>query len=580
MAEVKTQEELDLEKYNRTMQVVARQAGYYRANPQRFAEEFLCVNLKLFQKILLWAMMRYDFFMYIAARSQGKTWLTAIFATIRCILYPGTKVIVASGTLKQANEVLLKVQDDLMHRSSLLRNEISKCSVGQNDATILFKNGSWIKSRTSTENSRSARANLLICDEFRMIDENILTTVLQQFLGTSRQPGYLDKPEYADLIEENKEIYMSSAWFKSSWAYKKAQGYTVNFFNEDLSYFICGLPYQLSLYERLRSKSWLQSVRSEPGYNEYTESMELECLWMGDDEGSLFQYDDLNQCRKIKNAYKPLKFYTDNKPVPKLVPNEKRILSVDVALMSSSNKKKNDASAIFINSLIQLTDTQYQSNIVYGETFEGLTTDELGLIIMRYFYEYRCTDLVLDCQGLGIGVFDILIKDQYDPQTGNTYHALNACNNDDMAERCKVHDAEKVIWCVKANASFNNDIAVGLRTGIQNGKINLLIDDKLAEEVLADNNKGYNKMTMPDKLALQNPYLQTTMAIFELIKLDSEVKNGQIKVKEQSNMRKDRYSSLAYNYWCACELERQLKPKNQSTEDLIQAFAIRKAKHF
>jgi len=71
MADVKTQEELDLEKFNRTMQVVARRVGYYRANPQRFVKEFLGIELKWFQKIIIWAMMKYDFFMYIAARGQG-----------------------------------------------------------------------------------------------------------------------------------------------------------------------------------------------------------------------------------------------------------------------------------------------------------------------------------------------------------------------------------------------------------------------------------------------------------------------------------------------------------------------------
>jgi len=49
--------------------------------------------------------------------------------------------------------------------------------------------------------------------------------------------------------------------------------------------------------------------------------------------------------------------------------------------------------------------------MIYGETFEGLTTDELGIIVMRYFYEYKCTDLVLDTGGLGIGIFDYICKD-------------------------------------------------------------------------------------------------------------------------------------------------------------------------
>ena len=75
------------------------------------------------------------------------------------------------------------------------------------------------------------------------------------------------------------------------------------------------------------------------------------------------------------------------------------------------------------------------------------------------------------------------------------------------------------------------------------------------------------------------PYSQTTMAEYELIKLDHEVKNGNIKVKEQSGMRKDRYSSIAYNYWCACQLELKLRPK-QDNSKLVDRLPIRPAKRF
>ena len=61
-----------------------------------------------------------------------------------------------------------------------------------------------------------------------MVDETVINTVLRKFLTSPRQPKYLQKPEYAHMQERNKEIYMSSAYFKSSWAYRKAQSYTVN----------------------------------------------------------------------------------------------------------------------------------------------------------------------------------------------------------------------------------------------------------------------------------------------------------------------------------------------------------------
>ena len=565
----KSIQEITQDKEQKIMETVAKRAGYYRANPQRFVSEVLGINLKWFQKILIWVMMHYHYIMYLAARGQGKTYLTALYCCVRCILFPGTKIVVTSGTLKQANEVLLKIQDDFMRNSPILASEIEKCNIGQNDATISFKNTSWIKTRTSSENSRSARANILICDEFRMIDENILNTVLRKFLTSPRQPGYLRKPEYKHLQERNLEVYMSSCYFKSSWAYKKACDYTKNFFDDKRKYFIVGLPYQVSVMEGLLSRSQLEDEMSENSYNELVQAMEMECLWYGDEGDNLFKFDDFNKRRRIKNAFYPLKFYNDRNPVPSVGNTEERILSVDVALMQSTKKKRNDASAIFINNAIQVDNTSYSSNFVYAETFEGKTTDELGIIVMRYYYHYKCTQLVLDCQGVGLGVYDFICKDQYDSETGDTYKALCACNNDDMAVRCKVKDARRVVWCVKADAKFNSDICVSLRNGIQNGKVSYLVSEEEGEEVLKQNFKGYSKLSIDEQVLLRMPYVQTTMTEYELIKLDSEVKDGKIKVKEISGMRKDRYSSTSYSFWCVNQLELKLRPKTENVNDLL-----------
>lgn len=579
MPQVKTQTEIEKDKQQKIMETVAWRAGYYRSNPHRYVIDVLGLSLKWFQQILLWCMMHYNFVMYLAARGQGKTYLTALFCCVRCILFPGTKIVVSSGTLKQANEVLLKIQDDFMKQSSILRSEIEKCNIGQNDASIYFKNGSWIKTRTSSENSRSARANCIVVDEFRMVDETVINTVLRKFLTSPRQPKYLQKPEYAHMQERNKEIYMSSAYFKSSWAYRKAQSYTLNFFDDTKKYFICGLPYQVSVREGLLSRSQLEDEMSEADYNELVQQMEMECLWFGDTDGSLFKFDELTARRRLRKAFPPLSFCNDKITIPKLTTTGKRILSIDVALMQSTKKKKNDASAIFINDLIQVNDTAYQSNFVYGETFEGLKTDELGMIVMKYFYEYQCTDLVLDTNGIGLGVYDFITKEQICQENGKRYQAMTCINDKDMAERCKVRDANKVVWSVKANANFNNEICVLLRNGIQNGKINFLIPEQDANSSLKETYKGYFKMSPTEQAKLKMSYIQTTFAVYELVKLDHEVKNGNIKVKEVEGMRKDRYSSIAYSYWCACQLELKLKPKTQNTQSLINRLPIRQPSH-
>lgn len=176
----------------------------------------------------------------------------------------------------------------------------------------------------------------------------------------------------------------------------------------------------------------------------------------------------------------------------------------------------------------------------------------------------------------GLGVYDFIIKDQYDSETGKIYKALCAKNNQDMAERCKVKDANKVVWCVKATSAFNNEIALLLRNGIKNGKINFLISELNCEESLAKDYKPYKKLNLKLKDEMKMPYVETTMAVYELIKLKHYIKNGNVVVVEPSGFRKDRYSSIAYNFWCVRQLELELKPSTNDVEDLVKKLTIRK----
>lgn len=572
----KSEKEIANEKSQRIMNGIALWAGFYRSNPHRFVADYLNIKLKLFQKILLYAMMHNNFFMYIAARGQGKTWLTALFCVVRCILFPKTKICIASATRPQANEVLSKITDDFMKNygfgSENLRREITYAAVGANKAVIEFANGSWIKVVTASDSGRGARANILLVDEFRMVDLDTINTVLRRFLTAPRQPNYLNNPKYAHLLERNKEFYMSSAWYKNHWSFEKAKAYTVNMLDDTKKYFICGLPYQVSVKEGLLSREQIEDEMSEQDFDEVKWSMEMDCLFFGDTEGAFFSFDDIGCRRTLQTAVYPPSFINNKTyKIPELATNERRIMSVDVALMAS-NKHRNDASAIIINSAIPTNNNNYVSNIIYLENHEGLNTDELALVIRRLFRLYKCTDLVVDTNGSGLGVFDALIRDMVDPETGELYGALSCCNDKDMAARCKVANAPEVIWSIKANASFNNEICILLRSGFKQGKINLLVSEFEAEEILKDKIKGYAKMQPFEQLQYKMPYIQTTLLIYELTKLEHEIKGTNIKIIEKTGMRKDRYSSLAYNYWVQCQLEREILQKPQVSFD-IKSYA-------
>lgn len=577
----KTLNDVYKEKSEKLMDGIGYWASFYRKNPQRFVLEYLNIKLRLFQKILIYMMMVSTNFMYIASRGSGKTWLTALYCVVRCILFPGTKICVASGVKSQAVEVITKIDTDFLKNyswgSQNLRNEILYISTSVNNARVDFRNGSWISVVTSNDSARHNRANVIVVDEFRMVDLTVINTVLRKFLTAPRTPGYLSQPEYEHLTERNCEMYMSSAWYKSHWSFSKLQAYFANMLDDTKKYFCVGLPYQLAIKENLLQREQVEDEMSEADFDATSFKMEMGAEWYGDSDGAFFKFDDISPRRKLKTAFYPLSVYRNhNLRPPELATNEQRILSVDVALMASK-KHSNDASALIINSAIPTEHNDYISNIVYVETHEGLTTDELGILIMRTFYQYNCTQLVLDANGVGTGVYDFIIKDQYDPEYGVTYDALNCCNDSNMAERCKVRNAQKVIWSIKATADFNTKAATSLRAAFQNGNINLLVSEFEAEE-LVKKIRGFAKMTPIEQAKIKAPYMQTSLMINELINLEHEIKGTNVKIKEKSGMRKDRYSSLQYNYYAVQQLALKLKPKKDVSMNYNQIFKIRAPK--
>lgn len=569
-------------RYEQIMAGAALWAGYYRANINRFAEDYLHVRLRLFQKILLVMMNYCSTFLYIASRGQGKSYLCAIFCCCRAILYPGSKIVIASGTRGQAINILQKITMELKPRSRELAAEIDEknSKINGTDAVLAFKNTSYIKVVTSGESARGQRAHVLILDEFRLINKDTIDTILQHFLASKREPEYSELTDQEREAEKEKEclrmMYLSSAYFQEHWSYETCKNAFRFMLRNNSTHFICGLPYQLAIKEGLLAKERVEEQMAASDFTEPKWAMEMGAIFWGAGDGSFFDYGSISKNRHIKYPMLPrdLSEKLGNSSLVRIPPKangEKRILSADIALMSSK-KHNNDATAIFINQMTPTKAGRYTSNIVYCDTFEGLRTDEQALIIRKLYDEFQCDYIVLDTNGVGLGCFDALARDISDPETGEIYPALSCVNDKAMAERCVAPNAEKVIWSIKASASLNSDCAFLLREGFKNGRIRLLVTEYDGNNNLSEI-KGYNALPQMDQQRLQLPYIHTTLLIDELVKLQHDESGGKVRIRERSGMRKDRYSSLSYNYYVATQLEAKMSRRQQDTSD--EAFIIK-----
>lgn len=367
------------------------------------------------------------------------------------------------------------------------------------------------------------------------------------------------KSEYAK--EKNLTLYLSSAYWKDHWSYTKCVDTLKAMVNPLRHQFVCGFPYQLSICEGLLDPDIVADEMAESDFSDIKFSMEMCAEFYGSDDGAFFEFDSISKNRKIKYPLLPdnISAKVGNSQCVKIQPKqngEVRILSADIALMSS-RKHANDATAVFINQLLRTKSGRYVSNIIYANSYEGMRTDDQALEIRKLFDMYYCDYLVLDTSGLGLGVFDCLARDMVDQDSGEIYPAISCYNSNEMASRCTVPGAEKVIWAIKASAQFNSDCAFLLREGFRSGRIRLLQTEYDAEDTLSDL-KGYKQLNPQEKLMFQLPYIHTTLLIDELTKLQHEETNGKVRIYERAGMRKDRYSSLSYNYYVAMQIENKM----------------------
>jgi len=419
-----------------------------------------------------------------------------------------------------------------------------------------------------------------------MVNEDIIRTVLRKFLTASRRPGFVDKklPDgtmpYAGYEEPNIEIYLSSMWYKSHWSWDRFLAYT-DAMLKGRPYFTCALPYQLGIKEGIIMKDMIVNEMKEADFNEQLFKMEMETIPFGESEKSYFKFNDLNRVRQASIPNIPLtneQYITlrDKKIRPdfnkKKRGKEIRVLSMDVALMSSTSRRNNDATVFTMTSGIP-NNGEYNKSVEYIQSIEGMLTQTQALTAKRLFYDLDCDVFVIDAQGIGMGVFDACVEKTFDYERNVEYPAWTMITDDpEMLSRCKDPDAVAVMFPIKVTGAYatqmNHDMALYTRGQFIGNKISLLLTESEASEHLMSMPE-YRKLSQDEQTRVRTPYIQTTFLINEMINLEVEVKSGLVKLTEPSaRARKDRYSSLAYGLYYMKQKEQDLKVVPDGRDEL------------
>lgn len=453
-------------------------------------------------------------------------------------------------TRGQATEIVRKIEMMAVN-SSLLEKEIvgGLKGIKTNDkAEIKFRNGSTIRVVASNDNARSGRANILIVDEFVKVNQTIIDTVLRKFQTVERARPFLDTEEYRDRVKEfaepNKEIYLSSCWYKLHWAWEKTTDYFEKM-ADGQKYVVCSLPYQLAVKDNLYPRQKVIEEMSESTFDEVKWLMEMEAVWYGENSTAYFKLLDFEKNRKGQRYYYPPDIREELPDPDKYIlpkkDDEIRVISYDIA---TSKRTGSDNSVIFLSSVKRVGQTLKQE-VLYGESLPSKIAQHQVLRVKQIFSDFDADYLVIDAQNVGNVFIDLLGDDTLDTENGVTYPPIRVFNNEDLAQRCVRADAEPKIYAINATSTLNSSIAKSFRATLRNGNMVLPIHENDTKEFLRKKFPDFDDAKLRGSLMLPN--IQTTLMINESIALDAEYKdNNRVVLKEVGSRRKDRYTSISY----------------------------------
>lgn len=551
---------------------------FFRRNVHRLAIDYLGILLYPYQALVLYLMGIGDFTNIIGSRSIAKSFLIALYSCCKAILYPNSMVVIASATVGQAELIVSKkIQDELMNASPQLRKEIKDIKRVNGKLKVFFHNGSTIVVVAALDTARGERSTLLIREENRMIDKKIDDSVLSPFQVTRFIP-YIKLPPYdkmPELKEEPEDVYITSSWLDDGhWMWDIADNAFTDMLNNGTNYLLA-FDESVVLKHGIKTKKQLERERKKLD----SLSWRIEYLneRVKENTSAFFNYQELARQQRILRPFYPRKTIDvlSHKKNPHELPKqagEIRIVACDMAFIQNS---KNDNSIFSCMRLLPESVTHdisdksleiskgYRRQVPYIESVQGGDIDRQALRIRQLFEDFKADYIVLDTRNAGISVFDKLAKVMYDDERNVEYSPLSCMNDNNIAERIRIPDANPCIFVINAYQKLNSDIAIKFKMALRENKIDLLIPyNKAVEEQLpklAEYTQAVSQ-SIDDQLFYEKPYIETQEFINETNNLVCERKDqtGIIVISEKGNNRKDRYTSISYGNYFASLLEQDL----------------------
>ena len=405
------------------------------------------------------------------------------------------------------------------------------------------------------QSSRGRRTTGGLMEECILIDQTLLNEIIIPTMNVDRRLP--DGSRHEEEVINKSQIYITTAGWKNSFAYEKLITLLVQQVIDPTEAVVLGGTWRIPVMEKLLKKSFIDELKLDGTYNDASFAREYESEWSGDAENAYFSGEKFDRHRVL---LQPEYEYT-------LKTNKQAyyIIAVDVGRRGCTS----EAVVIKVTPTAQGTSTK---SIVNIQSWDEEHFENQAINIKRLYYKYKARRVVIDANGLGIGLVDFMVKSQIDPDTGDILPDFGVDNDEEnFYKQFRTDKTEEgAMYLIKANAALNTEAHTYVQTQLSSGKLKFLIDEQQAKNKLMDTKVG--KEMTPEKRAIYlQPFTLTTVLREQMLNLVEENEGINIILKQSSRkIKKDKFSALEYGlYYIKQEEDRKRKRKKKDIKGMM-----------
>ena len=529
-------------------------AGKWQVNPPKET-----LNLFFYQRVFLRAAMRYKYVYAVFPRAYSKSFLSVLILMTRAVLYAGSKLFVTSGGKEQASGILKEKVQEICTLVPGFAREIDwgrgKTLEGKDYCKYVFKSGSYIDNLGASEKSRGKRRHGGLVEECVGVDGTILNEVIIPVMNVSRRLP--DGTSRDEEVLNKSQIFVTTAGWKNTFAYDKLIQMLVGQITRPDLFCIMGGTWRIPVLMHLLDKNFVRDLKLDGTFNESSFDREYESKWSGTIEDAFFRAEQFDRSRILKQ---PEYEYSGRS-----MKSAYYVLSVDVG-------RKGCDTVICVFKVTPQTAGVSLKTLVNIYTVSDEHFEDQAIKIKKLFYKYKARRIVIDGNGLGIGLVDYMVKTQIDPDTNETYPDFGVENDEENFYKKFRTDACEfdAMYIIKANAPINTEAHANAQTQLSSGKVKTLIDERVAKVKLMGTKRGQD-MKPEERAEYLKPFTLTSILKEEMMNLREENEGVNIILKQANkSIRKDKFSAFEYGlYYLKQEEDSKKRRKKGRISDMM-----------